>query len=95
LWFAAAANLVEAGKFLLEGATLPQHSENPEIIVASYYGHLQMVELLIEKGADMNATGRSYGSALQAAAARGQAEMVNHLLRNEPDQKYLNHRGEY
>jgi ankyrin repeat protein len=75
LWIAAAANLVETAKFLLEGATLPQHSENPEIIVASYYGHLQMVELLVEKGADVTATGGSYGSALQAAAATGQAEI--------------------
>jgi ankyrin repeat protein len=80
LWIAAAANLVETAKFMLEGAPSPQHSENPEIIVVSYYGHLQMVELLVEKGADVTATGGIYGSALQAAAARGQVEMVNYLL---------------
>jgi ankyrin repeat protein len=95
LWVAVAANLVETAKFLLEEASLPQHSENPEIIVASYYGHLQMVELLVEKGADVNATGGSYGSALQAAAARGHAEVVKYLLGNEPDQEHLNHNGEY
>ncbi|KAJ7339863.1 hypothetical protein DFH08DRAFT_1013374, partial [Mycena albidolilacea] len=93
LWIAAAANLVETAKFLLEGAPLPQHSENPEIIVASYYGHLQMVELLVEKGADVTATGGIYGSALQAAVARGQVEMVKYLLGMELDQKYLNHKG--
>jgi hypothetical protein len=74
LWIAAAANLVETVQFLLEGPTSLQQLENPEIIVASYNGHLQMVELLVEKGADMDATGGSYGSALQAAAFKGHAE---------------------
>ncbi|KAF7328544.1 NACHT and ankyrin domain protein [Mycena venus] len=92
LWIAAAANLMETAKFLLEPPLL-QHSENPEIIVASDYGHLQMVKLLIESGADVTATGGSHGSTLQAAAARGQAEMVNYLLGKKPGQEYLNHKG--
>jgi hypothetical protein len=54
-----------------------------------------MVELLVDKGACVHAIGGSYGSALQAAAARGQAEMVDYLLGTKPDQEYLNHKGEY
>ncbi|KAJ7441378.1 ankyrin repeat-containing domain protein, partial [Mycena galericulata] len=85
LWIAAAANLVETAKFFLEGATLLQYSENPEIIVASYYGHLQIVNLLIGKAADVNATGGYYGSALQAAAANGQTEIVYILIEKGAD----------
>ncbi|KAJ7511611.1 hypothetical protein B0H11DRAFT_1699814, partial [Mycena galericulata] len=57
LWIAAAANLVETTKFLLEDAVLPQHSGNPEIVVASYYGHRDIVCMLLEKGVDVNIDG--------------------------------------
>jgi hypothetical protein len=60
---------VETTRFLLEGAPLLQHSKNPEIIVAAYYGHTRSVGILLEKGANVNAVGGEYGSPLQAAAA--------------------------
>ncbi|KAJ7041372.1 ankyrin repeat domain-containing protein [Mycena alexandri] len=87
LWFAASANLVETTKFLLEGASLdslPQHSMSlegdPEIIVASYYGHKEIVCVLLEKGADVDVAGSGCGSSLQAAATRGHTEIVCILL---------------
>ncbi|KAF8128801.1 ankyrin repeat-containing domain protein [Mycena galopus ATCC 62051] len=80
LWIAAAANLVETTEFLLEGAPLLQHSKNPEIIVASYYGHIKIVHILLEKGADVNAAGGEYGTSLQVAAAEGHTEVVSILL---------------
>ncbi|KAF7369563.1 ANK-REP-REGION domain-containing protein [Mycena venus] len=80
LWVAAAANLVVTEKSLLEGGPLQQHSENPEIIVASYYGHMKIVSILLEKGADVNAAVGENGSSLQAAAAQGHTGIVRILL---------------
>jgi hypothetical protein len=71
LWISVAANLVDTAKFLLDQAPLQLHSEHPEIIVASYYGHVEIVSFLLEKGANVNAAGGRNGSSLQAAAARG------------------------
>jgi hypothetical protein len=70
LWIAAAANLVETAKFLLLGSSLPKHSSGPEIIIALYYGHLQMVELLVENCADVNARSGLYGRAVLYAIQR-------------------------
>ncbi|KAJ7023916.1 ankyrin repeat-containing domain protein [Mycena alexandri] len=86
---------------LLEETPLLQHSKDLEIIVASYYGHREIVGLLLEKGADINAAefvhlllekganinaaGGYYGSSLQAAAAGGHTEIVSILLENGAD----------
>ncbi|KAJ7431081.1 ankyrin repeat-containing domain protein [Mycena galericulata] len=82
LWIAAAANLVETAKFLLfvEGAPWIQCLDRYDIIVASYYGHLKMVQLLIDNGADVNAQGGIYKSALGAALFGGNTEMVEFLM---------------
>ncbi|KAJ7351361.1 ankyrin repeat-containing domain protein [Mycena albidolilacea] len=53
---------------------------NGEIIVASYYGHTEVVCILLDKGADVNAAGGEYGSSLQAAAQGGHTEVVCILL---------------
>jgi hypothetical protein len=63
-------------------------SENPRAfgIMATplYYASLAglhfTVELLLEKGANVNARGGDYGNALQAASARGHNEVVQLLL---------------
>jgi hypothetical protein len=68
LWIAAATNLLETATFLLEEAP---HLDNQEIRVASYSGHLQMVQLLIDHGANVNASGRHFRNALQAASEGG------------------------
>jgi ankyrin repeat protein len=80
LWIAAAVNLVETTKFLLEGAPSLQNSENQEMIAASYYGHAKIVHILLEKGANVNAAGGKYGSPLQEAAAQGHIEIIGTLL---------------
>jgi hypothetical protein len=51
LWIAAATDLLEIATFLLEKAP---RLDNQEISVASYYGHLQMVQLLVDHGANVN-----------------------------------------
>ncbi|KAJ7041582.1 ankyrin repeat-containing domain protein, partial [Mycena alexandri] len=80
LWIAAAANLVDSVKWLLEGAAWPQHSANQAICVASYYGHTEIVCIFLNKGANINAAGGFYGGALQAAAAEGHTAIVAALL---------------
>jgi ankyrin repeat protein len=47
---------------------------------AAEYGHCEMVELLLDKGADANAQGGYYGSALYAASSKGYEQIVKLLL---------------
>jgi hypothetical protein len=85
LWIAVAANLLITAKYLLEGAPCPRPSYNPEMCVASFYGHLEMLHLLVEYGADVNSTGGIYGFPLQAASLRGHLGVVRWLTRNGAD----------
>jgi hypothetical protein len=47
---------------------------------ASERGYEQVVKLLLDKGADVNAQGGRYGNALQAASERGNEQIVKLLL---------------
>ena len=60
--------------------------------VASTGGHAAVVQLLLEKDADVNVHGEHYGSALQAASADGHAAVVRLLLERDVD---INVQGEY
>ncbi|KAJ7828675.1 ankyrin repeat-containing domain protein, partial [Mycena olivaceomarginata] len=46
---------------------------------ASFIGHLDIVQVLIKKGANVNVQGRSGETALQAALQRGQSDIVQLL----------------
>ena len=48
--------------------------------VASYDASPEIVKLLLEKGADVNAIGGEYENALQAALYHGNTAIVNLLL---------------
>ncbi|KAF7577158.1 Arp, Ankyrin repeat protein [Pyrenophora tritici-repentis] len=50
------------------------------LYLAADNGHYGTTELLLEKGADVNAQGGEYGNALQAASARGHEAIVKLLL---------------
>jgi hypothetical protein len=50
------------------------------LIVASYFGHSAIVQLLLEKDADVDAQGGEYGNALQAASVEGHEQVVKLLL---------------
>ncbi|KAJ7019718.1 ankyrin repeat-containing domain protein [Mycena alexandri] len=80
LWIAAATDLREIVQFLLERVPYVPDPDCPEIIVASNYGHFQMTQLLIEHGANVNAQGGYFGSALQAASVRGHINIVQLLI---------------
>jgi Ankyrin repeats (3 copies) len=59
---------------------------------AACKGHHAIVQLLLEKGTDVNATGGLLGTALQAAAESGHYPVVQSLLQNGAD---VNVQGEY
>ncbi|KAF7365799.1 ANK-REP-REGION domain-containing protein [Mycena venus] len=84
LWIAAAANLLETVKFLLEEAPMNKFLNGSGISIASYYGHLQMVKLLVENGADMNGR-EDHWPPLTAASQVGHDTIVQFLLENGVD----------
>ncbi|OCH94798.1 ankyrin, partial [Obba rivulosa] len=49
------------------------------------HGHLEVVQFLIEHGADVNALGGFYGTALEAASSDGHLEVVQFLVEHGAD----------
>ncbi|KAJ7112611.1 hypothetical protein C8R44DRAFT_985058 [Mycena epipterygia] len=68
---------------------LKKDAHEDDIVVAlrtaSGLGHINIVRLLLEKGANFNAADGKHGSALQAASAGGHTEIVRLLLENGAD----------
>ncbi|KAJ7795329.1 ankyrin repeat-containing domain protein [Mycena olivaceomarginata] len=91
LWVASSANLVETASHLIELAQKCPDSQ--ELTVAAYYSYQKICELLLNKGADVNAQGGRYGNALQAAASQGHDKIVQVLLDKGADVNA--HGGEY
>lgn len=93
--FAAANGYREVVALLLEhGAavdTRDRDGETPLIKAASQAEHdgesrgLDIVELLLKKGADINAVSKMRGSALTAAASHGSEKTVDYLLKKGAD----------
>jgi ankyrin repeat protein len=53
-------------------------------------GHLSMVKLLIERGANINIQDESGNSALHYAAANGKKDVIKYLLENNADPQLVN-----
>ncbi|KAJ7362830.1 hypothetical protein DFH08DRAFT_841545 [Mycena albidolilacea] len=85
LWIAAAADLAETSKCLLEEAQMTKCSASSALWIASYYGHLAIVQLLLENGVDMNTPTEQYGPPLTAASEAGHHTIVRWLLQNGAD----------
>ena len=60
--------------------TFPHPQTNIQLVITSLFGHDTVVQLLLDKGTDVNAEGGYYGNALQAASFRGHEQVVKMLL---------------
>lgn len=58
---------------------------NRQLQEAAYTGVVQKMQEALEKGADINATGGAFGSALEAAIAGGSVHAVEFLLEKDVD----------
>ncbi|KAJ7112578.1 hypothetical protein C8R44DRAFT_882341 [Mycena epipterygia] len=75
----------EGVHFLLQNSA---HDDNTVVVAfhaASESGHANIIRLLLEKGADINAVDAKHGSALQAASAEGHTETARLLLKEGAD----------
>ena len=62
---------------------------------ASAGGHTRIVQILLEKGAEMNTENGEYGTALEAASAEGHIEIVQILLEKGAEVNVVRERGFY
>jgi len=69
-------------ELLDNGANVNEWNGGTALFTASYYGHLDVVKLLIERGAEVNTMSQRGESALGNAAAGGHMDVVNILIDN-------------
>ncbi|KAJ7108251.1 ankyrin repeat-containing domain protein [Mycena epipterygia] len=89
LWFSAISNLIDMARYLLVHG-MDAKSKTSALCAAAFYGHLEMVKLLVESGADPNVEGGMHGTALRSAAYNGSVPVVQHLIEHGAD---VNTRG--
>jgi ankyrin repeat protein len=82
LWAAQYGQEATAQKSLREKANIQVTNDYDEapLLLAVKKEHRQVVKMLIDKGAEVNAQGGRYGNALQAASFRGYEAVVKMLL---------------
>ncbi len=81
-------NLAEVRRQLAWGVNVNKRhffTRDTLLIEAAANGHLDVVKLLIENGADVNLKGEAWYGPLHAAAAKGHIEVVKILLENGAD----------
>ena len=89
-------NLESVKKRIEDGQDLgkmhPQFGSTP-LSLATLYGRAEVVDLLIESGADVNARNRDMNTALHAAAFLGHLEIFNILIESGADPQAKNFEG--
>ena len=84
LYYMASIGAVQLAEFLLDGGyNINEQSDTTygiALITAACGGHTSVVQLLLDRGADINAQGGSYGNALQIAVFRRHESIVQLLL---------------
>ena len=81
-------NLKEVRRQLAWGVNVNRrhfYTQDTLLIEAAANGHLDVVKLLIENGADVNLKGEAWYGPLHAAASKGHIEVVKILLENGAD----------
>ncbi|KZL78694.1 multiple ankyrin repeats single KH domain (pfs domain-containing protein) [Colletotrichum tofieldiae] len=76
----------------LQAASLIGHKETP-LVTASYRGHLKVVKLLLEKGANIKIKDIDGWTPLNAASSKGHLEVVKLLLEKGADITVTNESG--
>jgi ankyrin repeat protein len=93
------ANNVKMANFIMDslerddmlesaGFTTQDASGNGLLQIASLYGHLEILNILLERGININAVDRNHGTALQAAIYMGHEEVYRELL-EWPEEKEI------
>ncbi|KAJ6579081.1 ankyrin repeat domain-containing protein [Mycena vulgaris] len=80
LWLSATCNLEITARYILAQTGIASQTKDQALYAASYNGHSQMVQLLIDNGADVNAQGGYFKNALQAASLNGHELVVKLLI---------------
>ena len=89
-------DLIKVKQMLTDGAdpdAKDPQSGSTMLAIAALMGHTEVVALLLEHGADVNAKSRDGGTALHTAAFLGRAETVKLLLEKGADTTLRNNMG--
>ncbi|KAJ7688188.1 ankyrin repeat-containing domain protein [Mycena rosella] len=89
LGISAACNLCTIARYLLAKG-IPAKIKDVALCIASCYGHIPMVQLLIDEGGNVNAAEVHFGHTLQAASWGGHESVVRLLIEKGAD---LNKQG--
>ena len=82
LYFAVKENQIATVKYLLDECGASVNNDEPCLIVASYNKCYDLVELLLNKGVDINSGGLEQRSALYYASYNGDMSLVEYLVDN-------------
>ena len=99
VWEAVAAGDTDRVRMAIESSEIAVDASNPDsgaslLTVAVFIGHTDMVEMLLNAGADVNQRNRDQGTALHSAAFVGRAKEVAVLLRAGADADSLDANGQ-
>lgn len=84
------ANVEQVGSVIFDGETI---EDAPPLWCAAAAGHIQIVKLLVNRGADVNSTTRTNSTPLRAACFDGHFEIVKYLVNNGADFEVANRHG--
>lgn len=87
-WVETAANISVSAGFSLD--TAYNYGGESLLHLAAKSGHLSMLKLLLEKGADVNIQDESGNTALHYTAANGKKDIVKFLLEKSADTSIVN-----
>ncbi|RYN72660.1 hypothetical protein AA0120_g12741 [Alternaria tenuissima] len=89
LWWSSRNDCEMSARLLLAADSALVNSKDKDgktpLFIAAEQGNVGVIEVLLDKGADVNAQGGRYGNALQAALEKGYTEIATLLLDKDAD----------